>query len=146
MTIDGALGASTIDTDSGVPLGTIGGDALDMELAGAGSTVVVQEELGLPEELGGRRPKTFSSRSTTSITSFASSTPPATCLRTLCWTGPRQTLPSPAGSSERSIRSLSSNSNAPSRCGRRRCQFFVVDCRAQIVLGADVTAARRGPS
>jgi hypothetical protein len=52
MTIDGALGASIIDADSGVPLGTVGGEALDMELAGAGSTVVVQEELRLLDELG----------------------------------------------------------------------------------------------
>lgn len=52
LSIDGAIGAAIVNTDSGVPLGTLGGDSLDMELAGAGSAVVVQEELHLLAELG----------------------------------------------------------------------------------------------
>jgi len=51
MTIDGAVGASIVDVESGVPLGTVGGDDLDMELAAAASTVVVQEELDLIDNL-----------------------------------------------------------------------------------------------
>jgi predicted regulator of Ras-like GTPase activity (Roadblock/LC7/MglB family) len=51
MDIDGAIGASIVDADSGVPLGTMGGETLDMELAAAASTVVVQEELNLIDDL-----------------------------------------------------------------------------------------------
>lgn len=52
MDIDGALGASIVDVESGVPLGTIGGGTLDMELAGAGSTVVVKAQMRSFEDLG----------------------------------------------------------------------------------------------
>jgi predicted regulator of Ras-like GTPase activity (Roadblock/LC7/MglB family) len=41
MEIEGATGAAVVDYDSGVTLGTIGGDVLDMELAGAGTTRVM---------------------------------------------------------------------------------------------------------
>ncbi|PQJ34626.1 hypothetical protein BSZ35_08460 [Salinibacter sp. 10B] len=51
MNIEGALGASIVHDESGVPLGTIGGGSLDMELAGAGSTVVVQTQKELLEDL-----------------------------------------------------------------------------------------------
>ena len=33
MTLDGAVGASIVGVESGVPLGTVGGDDLDTELA-----------------------------------------------------------------------------------------------------------------
>jgi hypothetical protein len=51
MNIEGALGASIVNGESGVPLGTIGGDDLDMELAGAGSAVVVQTQKQLLADL-----------------------------------------------------------------------------------------------
>ena len=52
MTIDGALGAAIVDLESGVPLGTIGGGTLDMELAGAGNTSVVRTQRRLLDDLG----------------------------------------------------------------------------------------------
>jgi hypothetical protein len=51
MNIRGAVGASIVHDASGVPLGTIGGEDLDMELAGAGSAVVVQTQKQLLEDL-----------------------------------------------------------------------------------------------
>ena len=51
MNIRGAVGASIVNDESGVPLGTIGGGNLDMELAGAGSAVVVQTQKQLLEDL-----------------------------------------------------------------------------------------------
>lgn len=42
MEIEGATGAAIVDYNSGVTLGTVGGDALDMELAGAGNTRVMR--------------------------------------------------------------------------------------------------------
>ena len=52
MDIDGALGAAIVDLESGVPLGTIGGGTLDMELAGAGNTAVVRTQRRLLDDLG----------------------------------------------------------------------------------------------
>ncbi len=51
MEIEGAVGASIVHDESGVPLGTVGGGALDMELAGAGSTVVVRTQKQILEDL-----------------------------------------------------------------------------------------------
>ena len=43
MTIDGALGASLVDYESGMKLGALGGGPhLDLEVAGAGNTEVVR--------------------------------------------------------------------------------------------------------
>ena len=43
MTVDGALGASLVDYESGMTLGALGGGPhLDLEVAGAGNTEVVR--------------------------------------------------------------------------------------------------------
>jgi hypothetical protein len=46
MEIEGALGAAIVDAESGMALGTLGGDGhLDLELAGAGNSQVVRAQL-----------------------------------------------------------------------------------------------------
>jgi hypothetical protein len=46
MTIDGALGVALVDWESGMPLGTLGGDKyLDLDLASAGNTEVVKAKM-----------------------------------------------------------------------------------------------------
>jgi hypothetical protein len=52
MDVDGAIGATIVDFESGVTLGTVGGGALDMELAGAGSTKVVRSNRMSLRDLG----------------------------------------------------------------------------------------------
>src|SRR3954471_11110785 len=53
MTIDGALGAALVDYDSGMALGTLGGDHhLDLDVAAAGNTEVVRAELRVMAALG----------------------------------------------------------------------------------------------
>jgi len=52
MNIDGAIGASIVDYESGMTLGTSGGRGLDMELAGAGTTEVVRSERNIIHDLG----------------------------------------------------------------------------------------------
>lgn len=52
MTIEGAVGAAIVDYDSGVTLGTIGGESLDMELAGAGNTKFILSSLNVLQENG----------------------------------------------------------------------------------------------
>lgn len=51
MAIDGAIGTALVDLESGMCLGTRGGGNLDMELAGASSTQVVQAKKNLIEQL-----------------------------------------------------------------------------------------------
>jgi predicted regulator of Ras-like GTPase activity (Roadblock/LC7/MglB family) len=51
MAIDGAIGVALVDLDSGMCLGTKGGGALDMELAGASSTQIVQAKKNLIDQL-----------------------------------------------------------------------------------------------
>ena len=57
MQIEGAIGATIVDYESGMTLGTEGGRNLDMELAGAGNTEVIRSkkkiirDLGLDEEI-----------------------------------------------------------------------------------------------
>lgn len=41
MNIKGAVGTAIVDYQSGVTLGTKGGDSMDMELAGAGNTRII---------------------------------------------------------------------------------------------------------
>jgi len=48
--VDGAIGAAIVDYDSGVTLGTIGGESLDMELAGAGNTKFILSSLDVLQE------------------------------------------------------------------------------------------------
>jgi hypothetical protein len=46
MTIEGALGVALVDYDSGMSLGTLGGDQnLDLEVAAAGNTEVVRAKV-----------------------------------------------------------------------------------------------------
>jgi hypothetical protein len=52
MDIDGAVGATIVDFESGVTLGTVGGGTLDMELAGAGTTNVVRSNRSTFRDLG----------------------------------------------------------------------------------------------
>jgi predicted regulator of Ras-like GTPase activity (Roadblock/LC7/MglB family) len=52
MEIDGAVGAALVDFESGMCLGTVGGGALDMELAGAGNTEVVRAKKSVIDRLG----------------------------------------------------------------------------------------------
>jgi hypothetical protein len=53
MTIDGALGASLVDYDSGMSLGTLGGGKyLNLEVASAGNTEVVRAKMRTLESLG----------------------------------------------------------------------------------------------
>lgn len=51
MKIDGAIGAALVDYKSGMTLGTIGGNKIDMELAGAGTTEVVRAEKDIIDQL-----------------------------------------------------------------------------------------------
>jgi len=51
MSIDGAIGAALVDYKSGMTLGTIGGNRIDMELAGAGTTEVVRAEKEIIDQL-----------------------------------------------------------------------------------------------
>lgn len=52
MEIDGALGAALVDLDSGMALGTLGGDRhLDVEVAAAGNTTVIRAKLLAMESL-----------------------------------------------------------------------------------------------
>jgi hypothetical protein len=50
--IDGAVGAAIVDHESAVTLGTIGGEDLDMELAGAGNTRFILMALEVLDENG----------------------------------------------------------------------------------------------
>jgi len=52
MQIDGAVGATIVDYESGMTLGTDGGRNLDMELAGAGNTEVVRSKKNIIHDLG----------------------------------------------------------------------------------------------
>ena len=52
MQIDGAIGATIVDYESGMTLGTDGGRNLDMELAGAGTTEVVRSKKNIIHDLG----------------------------------------------------------------------------------------------
>jgi predicted regulator of Ras-like GTPase activity (Roadblock/LC7/MglB family) len=52
MNIDGAIGAVIVDHESAVTLGTIGGEDLDMELAGAGNTRFILMALEVLDENG----------------------------------------------------------------------------------------------
>jgi len=52
MTIDGAVGVSLVDWDSGMSLGSLGGGKyLDLEVAAAGNTEVVRAKLRTMESL-----------------------------------------------------------------------------------------------
>ena len=52
MTIDGAIGASLVDWDSGMPLGALGGGKyLDLDVAAAGNTEVVRAKMRTMESL-----------------------------------------------------------------------------------------------
>lgn len=52
LDIDGAIGTAIVDYESGVTLGTKGGEFLDMELAGASNTNFVLSSLSVLEESG----------------------------------------------------------------------------------------------
>lgn len=52
MDISGAIGAAIVDYESGMTLGTIGGQDLDMELAGSGNTEVVRSKKNIIHDLG----------------------------------------------------------------------------------------------
>jgi len=52
MQIDGAIGAAIVDYESGMTLGTNGGQDLDMQLAGAGNTEVVRSKKNIIHDLG----------------------------------------------------------------------------------------------
>lgn len=53
MAIDGAIGASVVDYNSGMSLGMLGSSkALDLQVAGAGNTEVVRAKLRTIEQLG----------------------------------------------------------------------------------------------
>ncbi|PPJ34062.1 hypothetical protein C5E45_03395 [Nocardia nova] len=53
MAIDGAMGASVVDYNSGMSLGMLGNSkALDLQVAGAGNTEVVRAKLRTIEQLG----------------------------------------------------------------------------------------------
>ena len=53
MSIDGALGASLVDYDSGMSLGSLGGGKyLNLEVASAGNTEVVRAKMRTLESLG----------------------------------------------------------------------------------------------
>ena len=52
MNIEGALGASLVDWESGMPLGTLGGGKyLDLDLAAAGNTEVVRAKMRTMQSL-----------------------------------------------------------------------------------------------
>ncbi|KQZ18787.1 MULTISPECIES: hypothetical protein [Streptomyces] len=53
MAIDGALGVALVDYESGMSLGTLGGDAgVDLEMAAAGNTEVVRAKIRTLATLG----------------------------------------------------------------------------------------------
>ncbi|MEV6627877.1 hypothetical protein AB0M83_27560 [Amycolatopsis sp. NPDC051106] len=53
MSIPGALGATLVDYDSGMSLGSLGGgDWLDLDIAAAGNTEVVRAKLRVMSSLG----------------------------------------------------------------------------------------------
>jgi hypothetical protein len=53
MEIDGAIGVSVVDYDSGMSLGTLGGGKyLDLDVASAGNTEVVRAKMRTMEALG----------------------------------------------------------------------------------------------
>jgi hypothetical protein len=52
LAIDGALGVALVDFESGVCLGSKGGGALDMELAGAAVTEVIRSKKNIIDNLG----------------------------------------------------------------------------------------------
>ena len=52
MTIDGAVGVCLVDYQSGMTLGTAGGDGLDLEMAAAGNTEVVRSKMRVMGALG----------------------------------------------------------------------------------------------
>ena len=52
MAIDGALGVCLVDFQSGMTLGTAGGDGMDLEMAAAGTTEVVRSKLRVMGALG----------------------------------------------------------------------------------------------
>jgi uncharacterized 2Fe-2S/4Fe-4S cluster protein (DUF4445 family) len=52
MTIDGALGASLVDWESGMSLGAVGGGKyLDLDVAAAGNTEVIRAKMRTMESL-----------------------------------------------------------------------------------------------
>jgi len=51
MMIDGAIGVALVDSESGMCIGTKGGKQMDMELAGACSTQVVQANKNVIEQM-----------------------------------------------------------------------------------------------
>jgi len=53
MTLDGAVAAALVDWESGLTLGTIGGNSgFDIELAASGNTGVVKSKMRVMRELG----------------------------------------------------------------------------------------------
>ena len=52
MAIEGALGVCLVDYQSGMTLGTAGGDGLNLEMAAAGTTEVVRSKLRVMGALG----------------------------------------------------------------------------------------------
>lgn len=52
MEIEGATGATLVDYQSGMTLGTIGGQGTDMELAGAANTEVVRSKKEMIDRMG----------------------------------------------------------------------------------------------
>ena len=52
MAIEGALGACLVDYQSGMTLGTAGGDGLNLDMAAAGTTEVVRSKLRVMGGLG----------------------------------------------------------------------------------------------
>ena len=52
MQIEGVTGATLVDYQSGMTLGTIGGDDTDMELAGAANTEVIRSKKEMIDRMG----------------------------------------------------------------------------------------------
>ncbi|MBP2327028.1 hypothetical protein JOF56_007413 [Kibdelosporangium banguiense] len=52
LSIPGAVGAALVDIESGMSLGTLGGDWLDLDVAAAGNTEVVRSKLRVMSALG----------------------------------------------------------------------------------------------
>lgn len=50
--IAGFIGAALVDSDSGMALGTLGGGALDLEVAAAGNTEVIRSKRNVARMLG----------------------------------------------------------------------------------------------